>query len=107
MGLVDQVGLEDLESLAGPRQSNGSTTRSTGKGFPTATQPRATSIPRQTVPAWTTDRTTGGMTSPEQARLIGLQAGNRPRCRTGHQIERVPEPRVGTMPSEGWTAEDR
>jgi hypothetical protein len=59
VGLVDP---EDLESLgvlenleeAGPRQNNGSTTRSTGKEFPTATQPRATSIPRQTVPAWTT-----------------------------------------------------
>ncbi len=52
-GLESLAGLENLGE-AGPRLNNGSTTLNTGKEFPTATQPRATSIPRQTVPAWTT-----------------------------------------------------
>jgi hypothetical protein len=113
--LEDLVALEDLESPeglenleeAGPRQNNGSTTLSTGKGFPTATLRHATSIPRQTVPAWTTGRTTGDMTRPGQACPTGLLADNQARRRTERPIERVLEPRVGTTPSAGWTAGGR
>ena len=106
MGLESLEGLENLEEAA-PRQSNGSTTLSTGKGLPTETLQHGTSIPRQTTLVWTTGWTTGGMTSPGQARLIGLEADNRPRRRAECPVERVPEPRAGTTPSAGWTAEDR
>jgi hypothetical protein len=114
--LEDLVVLEDLASPegpenleeAGPRQSNGSITRSTGKEFPTATQHHGTSIPLQTVPAWTTGWTPGGMTSPAQEFPIGLQAGNQARRRTGGcPIELVLEPRAGTMLLEGWIAAGR
>ena len=99
------------------RASNGSTTRSTGKGFPTATRGPATSIPRQTVRPWTTVRVTAVTTSRRQAHPIGPPASNRrrahpialaavsrPRCRTERPIDRVPGQRARTMPSADQTA---
>jgi hypothetical protein len=102
VGLEEWVALEDLEE-AGPRQSNGSTTLSTGKELPTATLQHGTSILRQTARLWTTGWTTGGMTEAGQALPIGVQEGNRPRCRTERPVERVPEPGAGTTPSAEWT----
>ena len=62
------------------RASSGSTTRSTGKGFPTGTRGHATSIPRQTVRPWTTVRVTAVTTSRRQAHPIGPPASNRRRA---------------------------
>jgi len=103
------------------RASNGSTTRSTGKGFPTGTRGLGTSIPRQTVRPWTTVRVTAVTTSRRQAHPIGPPASNRRRAhpialaavsrpnrieqpRTERPIDRVPGQRARTMPSADQTA---
>ena len=116
---VGQAGDETLPAGAGEgaRASNGSTTRSTGKGFPTGTRGHATSIPRQTVRPWTTVRVTVVTTSRRQAQSdrsagkqpsaghpIALAAVSRHRCRTERPIDRVPGQRVRTTPSAGRTA---
>ncbi len=102
-----QAGDETLRGR-GRRESSGSTTRSTGKGFPTGTRGHATSIPRQTVQPWTTVRVTVVTTSRRQARPIALPAGSRPnrieQPRTDNPIDRVPGQRVRTTPSAGRTA---
>jgi len=99
------------------RASNGSTTRSTGKGFPTGTRGLGTSIPRQTVQPRTAVRVTAVMTSRRQAHPIGppasnrrrahpigLAANSRHRCRTERPIDQVPGQRARTMPSADQTA---
>ena len=58
---------EQNPPVEGPRQSSGSTTRSTGKGFPIATRLRRTSIPRQTVQPRTAVRVIVVTTSRGQA----------------------------------------
>jgi hypothetical protein len=100
----------------GARASNGSTTRSTGKGFPTATRGLATSIRRQTVRPWTTVRVTAVTTSRRQAHPIGPPASNRRRAhpiapvassrpnRIEHPIDQVPGQRARTTPSADQTA---
>ncbi len=46
--------LRPADPEEGRRLSNGRTTRSIGRGLPTATLPHATSIPPQTAQPWTT-----------------------------------------------------
>ena len=107
--LVDPGNPRQVDQARQPleAESNGSTTLSIVKGSPTAIQRRATSIPRQTEQPWTTGWTTGGETVLAQARVIGPQAGNLRRCRTDSPIDRVLKQGVGTMPSAGWTADNK
>ena len=104
-----QSGDETLRgSGEGARASNGSTTRNTGKGFPTGTRGRATSIPRQTVQPWTTVRVTVVTTSRRQAHPIAPPAGSRPnrieQPRTDNPTDRVPGQRARTTLSADQTA---
>ena len=108
---VRQYGDETLRDRSrgrGQRASNGSTTRSTGKGFPTATRGLATSIRRQTVRPWTTVRVTAVTTSRRQAHPIAPAASSRPnrieQPRTEHPIDQVPGQRARTTPSADQTA---